>query len=84
MKNTLFWRLCAFIALGTVLLFWALSWLTNHTETSMSFIATEHQQQLLEYGKEAEDILRHDGEEALARWLQALQQKENTLSLIHI
>jgi two-component system sensor histidine kinase PfeS len=82
MKNTLFWRLCAFIALGTVLLFWALSWLTNHTETSMSFIAPEHQKQLLEYGKEAEEILRRDGEAALASWLHALQQKEHTWAAV--
>ncbi|QHJ13257.1 Sensor protein PfeS [Paraglaciecola mesophila] len=82
MKNTLFWRLCAFIALGTVVLFWALSWLTNHTETSMSFITAQHQQQLLNYGREAETILRQDGEAALAAWLKALQQKENTWAAV--
>ena len=82
MKNTLFWRLCAFIALGTVLLFWALSWLTNHTETSMSYIAPEHQQELLKYGKQAEDILHREGEAALASWLQALQQKEQTWAAV--
>ncbi|MDU0353916.1 histidine kinase sensor domain-containing protein [Paraglaciecola aquimarina] len=78
MKNKLFWRLCAFIGVGTVLLFLALSWLTDHTETSMSFIAQEHQQQLLEYGKQAELILQQEGEAALAIWLQELQRKENT------
>ncbi|MGY0642074.1 MAG: sensor histidine kinase [Paraglaciecola chathamensis] len=82
MKNTLFWRLCAFIALGTVLLFWALSWLTNHTETSMSFIDAQHQQQLLNYGRQAETTLRQDGEAALVVWLKALQQKENTWAAV--
>ena len=51
MKYTLFWRMCTVIGVGTVLLFWAIDWLTNHTESSMSFIAQEHQQQLLDYGK---------------------------------
>lgn len=82
MKNTLFWRLCAFIAFGTVLLFWALSWLTNHTETSMSFIDADHQQQLLDYGKQAERILRYEGEPSLASWLQDFQQKEDTWAAV--
>ncbi|GAA6184426.1 histidine kinase sensor domain-containing protein [Aliiglaciecola sp. NS0011-25] len=82
MRNPLFWRLCAIIAVGTVLLFLAISWLTNHTETSMSFIAKEHQQQLLEYGKHAEQILQQQGEVALAQWLKELQQKENTWAAV--
>jgi len=78
MKYTLFWRLCTVIGFGTVLLFWAIDWLTNHTESSMSFIAEEHQQQLLSYGKEADDIMRNQGEAALSVWLKALQEKEQT------
>ncbi|MBU3004648.1 sensor histidine kinase [Paraglaciecola arctica] len=82
MKNKLFLRLCVFIACGTVLLFWALSWLTDHTETSMSFISKEHQQQLLGYGEQAEQILHQHGEAALATWLQQLQRKENTWAAV--
>ena len=52
-ENKLLWRLCAFIAVGTVLLFWAIAWLTNHTETSMSFIDKAHQETLYSYGQEA-------------------------------
>lgn len=78
MKYTLFWRLCTVIAVGTVLLFLAIDWLTNHTESSMSFIAKEHQQQLLNYGKEADTIFSNEGEEALSVWLKALQEKEQT------
>ncbi|MEP4891280.1 MAG: histidine kinase sensor domain-containing protein [Aliiglaciecola sp.] len=82
MKNMLFWRLCAIIGLGTVVLFWAIDWLTNHTETSMSFIAKEHQQQLLEYGRQAENILQNEGENALAVWLKELQRKEDTWAAV--
>ena len=78
MKYTLFWRLCTVIAIGTVLLFLVIDWLTNHTESSMSYIAKEHQQQLLDYGKQAENIFRNGGEEALSVWLKALQEKEHT------
>jgi two-component system sensor histidine kinase PfeS len=82
MKNQLFWRLCAIIAFGTVLLFWAIDWLTSRTETSMSFIAKEHQQQLLEYGKQAERIMLEEGHDALAIWLKDLQQKEQTWAAV--
>jgi two-component system sensor histidine kinase PfeS len=78
MKYTLFWRMCTVIGVGTVLLFWAIDWLTNHTESSMSFIAKEHQQQLLDYGKEADEIWANEGEEALSVWVKALQEKEQT------
>ena len=77
MKNKLFWRLCTFIGLGTVLLFWAIDWLTNHTETSMSFIDQHYQQQLFDYGKKAEDILINEGEEALAKYIETLQATEH-------
>ena len=73
MKNKLLWRLCAFIAVGTVLLFWAIAWLTNHTETSMSFIDKAHQEALYSYGQEAEKIYLEDGEQALAAFLQEVK-----------
>ena len=78
MKNKLLWRLCAFIAVGTVLLFWAIAWLTNHTETSMSFLDKTHQETLYAYGKEAEKIYLEKGEEGLAVFLKEIRTKENT------
>jgi ATP-dependent Lon protease len=77
-KNKLLWQLCAFIAVGTVLLFWAIAWLTNHTETSMSFIDKAHQETLYSYGQEAEKIYLEDGEQALAAFLQEVKTKEDT------
>jgi two-component system sensor histidine kinase PfeS len=82
MKNKLFWRLCIIIAFGTVLLFWAIDWLTNRTETSMSFIAEEHQQQIIQYGQQAEKIMLQQGQDALSVWLQELQQKEQTWAAV--
>ncbi len=78
MKNRLLWKLLATIGVGTVLLFWAISWLTEQTQTQMSYLAQEHQQQLLEYGKQAEQIWHSQGEAALAQWLKELQRKEDT------
>lgn len=78
MKNKLLWQLCAFIAVGTVLLFWAIAWLTNHTETSMSFIDDAHQDELYAYGKRAEYIYLHEGEGALAAYLEHIKEEEDT------
>lgn len=78
MKNKLLWRLWAIIGLGTVMLFLAVDWLTNHTETSMSFISDAHQQTLLNYGKQAERIYLTEGEDALAEYIRHIQQQEQT------
>ncbi|MDY6976398.1 MAG: sensor histidine kinase [Pseudomonadota bacterium] len=78
MKNKLLWRLCTLIAVGTVLLFWAIAWLTNHTETSMSFLDKAHQETLYAYGVEAENIYLEKGEKALAIFLKEIRAKENT------
>lgn len=82
MKNKLFWRLCTFIGLGTVLLFLAIDWLTNHTETSMSFIDAKYQQQLFEYGQQAEAIFLNEGEAALAEFINEVQRKEHTWAAV--
>lgn len=78
MKNKLLWRLCAFIGVGTVTLFWAIAWLTNHTETSMSFIDEEYRKQLYQFSEQAERIYLQDGEEALARFIEQLSAQEQT------
>ncbi len=82
MNKPLMWRLCWTIAAGTVLLFWAVDVLTKRTEHRMSYIAEEYQLELLQMGKTAESILVNDGEPALARWLQALQEKEQTWAAV--
>lgn len=82
MKNKLLWRLWAIIGLGTVLLFLAIDWLTNHTETSMSFLSEVHQQTLLNYGTQAEHIYLTQGEDALAEYIHYIQEQENTWAAV--
>lgn len=82
MNRRLLWKLCATIAFGTVALFWLLGYLMEHTETSMSYIAREHRQTLLDYGAEAERLYHTGDEAALARWLRDLQQRENTWAAV--
>lgn len=82
MKKKLFWKLCATISVGTVALIWVVDWLTTQTETTMSHLSIEHQQQLNNYGKEAERVYLKEGEAALAAWLNAFQKKEKTWAAI--
>jgi len=78
MKSTFFWRLTASITLGTVALFSLINYLTDETELHMSFIKMEHQQQLRDYAKQAEVLYLQGDQQALQRWLLALQKKEKT------
>ena len=82
MRNTLFWRLSASITLATVILFLFINELTDKTEWHMSFIAKEHQEQLRNYAKEAEEMYLKGENEALKAWLQTLQKQENTWAAI--
>ena len=82
MRRTALWKLCGIIAAGTVSLFWAVDILTQQTEFRMSFIAEEHQQQLLDYGEQAEHIYIHEGPQAAGHWLNELQEREQTWAAI--
>lgn len=82
MKNRLLWKLLATIAVGTVLLFWAINWLTEQTQSRMSYLDKTYQKQLLDYGKQAETIYLNQGEAALAQWLLDLQAKEDTWAAV--
>lgn len=82
MNTPFLWKLCATIAVGTVMLFWLVDILTHHAELKMSFIKTEHQQQLIEYGEQAEQLFLNQGEQALAAWLEQLQKKEQTWAAV--
>jgi two-component system sensor histidine kinase PfeS len=56
MNRRLFWKLCLIIATGTVTLFYVINILTSRAEEGMSFIATEHQQQLNAWADHAERL----------------------------
>lgn len=78
MKTTFFWRLSASIVFATIALFTLINYLTDETEWHMSFIKQAHQQQLIDYAKQAELLYLQGKQQALNDWIQTLQQKENT------
>ncbi len=78
MKTTFFWRLSASIVFATIALFSLINYLTNETEWHMSFISTTHQQQLRDYAEQAELLYLQEDQQDLRKWIQTLQEKENT------
>ena len=82
MTNRLLAMLLLFIAVGTVVLFWALDVLSNHAEQRMSFIDETYQQQLTVYASQAEALFKAGDQASLDTWLSALQHKENTWAAV--
>lgn len=82
MNLRLFWKLCGTLALGTLALFWTLSFLGTETEQQMSFIAERHQQTLKAWGRTAERLHQSGDEAALAQWLTELQAREQTWAAV--
>ena len=82
MNRRLLWKLCGILALGTSALFWVISFVGSETERQMSFIAEPHQQTLRDWGRTAEAMYRAGDEQALARWLEDLQTRENTWAAV--
>lgn len=76
MNRRLFWKLCLTVAAGTVALFAAISWLIGNAEEGMSMLDAEHQQQIIDYGAQAEHLHRKGDHEALAAWLRDIQVRE--------
>lgn len=81
-SHTLLIKLFCIIAAGTVALFWAIDLFIHKTEKSMSFIAQEYQQELVEYAEKAEHIYTNDGDAALENWLNTIQKKEQTWAAV--
>ncbi|MCD1645944.1 sensor histidine kinase [Marinobacter adhaerens] len=82
MNHRLLWKLCGTLALGTLVLFWTISFLGAETEQKMSFIAEQHQQTIKAWGRTAERLYQSGDEQALARWLEELQARENTWAAV--
>ena len=82
MNHRLLWKLCGTVALGTLVLFWTISFLGAETEQKMSFIAEQHQQTIKAWGRTAERLYRSGDEQALAHWLEELQARENTWAAV--
>jgi len=81
-NRRLFWKLCTTVALGTLALFWTISFLGAETEQKMSFIAEQHQQTIESWGRTAERLYQSGDEQALARWLEELQAREETWAAV--
>lgn len=82
MNHRLLWKLCGTLALGTLVLFWVISFVGSETERKMSFIDEEYQQTLKDWGRAAETLYRKGDEQALAQWLEDLQARENTWAAV--
>lgn len=82
MNRRLFWKLCIVIAVGSVGLFWIIARVAWQTEERMSFIDAEHQRTLRHYGEQAESLYRGGDHQALQRWLNTLQQQEQTWAAV--
>lgn len=72
----------ALIAVGTVIFFWTIDLLNSQTENKMSFIKEVHQQELIDYGREAERLFKLDDLQELSNWLEDLQAKESTWAAV--
>lgn len=82
MNRRLWWKLFAIVALGTLLLFWVVSFLGDTTEQRMSFIAKHHQETIKQWGKTAERLYNSGDQQALTQWLEKLQREENTWAAV--
>lgn len=82
MNRRLWWVLSGTLALGTLVLFWVISFLGATTEQQMSFIAREHQATLKSWGQTAERLYTSGETDALARWLDELQAREDTWAAV--
>lgn len=82
MNRRLFWKLSGVVAVGTLILFWAITLVGNETEQKMSFIEPRHQSTLLAWGRRAEALYRAGDMEALAQWLEELQAREDTWAAV--
>jgi two-component system sensor histidine kinase PfeS len=78
MTKRLYWKLFFILVLGILTLFLAINMLLAFTEEQMSFISSEHQKTLLEYGQQAESIYRSGNVTELGQWLSKIQIAENT------
>ena len=82
MNRRLWWKLSGTLALGTLVLFWVISFLGTTTEQQISFIARKHQETLQDWGHTAERLYLAGDEQAFARWLEQLQREENTWAAV--
>ncbi len=79
MSRRLYWKLCLSFGLAAVLLVSLVGMAGDWIERQMSLLDPADQQEMRQWADKAEALGRAGDRLALERWLQALQQQENTL-----
>ena len=82
MKKRLFWRLFVVLSLGGVGFFSLLHSAAILSDEKMSFIAEEHQQEILNWGAQAQSLFNQGDQQALDTWIKQLSERENTWATV--
>lgn len=77
--HTLFWKFCASFGLAAVVLVWAVGQASSWIERQMSLLAEPDKQEMRQWAREAEQLLRSGQMQELEGWLDRLQRQEDTL-----
>lgn len=78
MKKLLFWRLFVVLSLGGVIFFSLLHSVTILSNEKMSYIDKQYQQEILDWGAQAQHYLENNQIVELDQWLKRLAEEEDT------
>ncbi|KII75281.1 sensor histidine kinase [Vibrio renipiscarius] len=78
MRRVLFWRLFIVLALGGVIFFSLLHSAALISNEKMSYLAQQHQQEILDWGVTAQQFIDDRDHQGLDEWLAQLASQENT------
>ncbi|MFM2588077.1 histidine kinase sensor domain-containing protein [Vibrio sp. TBV020] len=82
MKKLLFWRLFVVLSLGGVIFFSLLHSAAILSNEKMSYIDEAHQQEILDWGQHAQNLLSEGKFDELNRWVNALAIQEDTWATV--
>ncbi|WP_231758347.1 sensor histidine kinase [Microbulbifer elongatus] len=80
MNRRLLWKLILLITAGIVAMFYLINYVTLRAEEEMSMLSQAHRDELRGWGREAEALYRSGDRASLQRWLDQLQQREETIA----
>ncbi|EGU31392.1 HAMP domain-containing sensor histidine kinase [Vibrio scophthalmi] len=82
MKRILFWRLFVILSLGGVMFFSLLHSAALLSNEKMSYIETQHQQEILQWGETAQQFIEQGDTQGLNQWLTQLANQEQTWATV--
>lgn len=82
MKRRLFWRLFIILSLGGVIFVSLLHSAALLSDEKMSYIDQKHQQEILDWGAHAQQLLSQGKNDELDSWLENLSVQENTWATV--